>query len=217
MMTGDGAVGKTCMLIRYGTGEFPGEYLPTVFDNHSMAITAPDGMAINLGLWDIAGGEDYDRLRPFSYPGTDVHVVCFSIISPASFASVEEKWFPELETFYGRGVAVCAGIEYEVTKPKMLTPWRAPSRGGPVVLVGNMLDLRSDALTLALLEKKGLSPISSEQGATLAQKLGAVAYRECSALTGEGIKDVYDTAVQAAQRAAITKANGRKRGKCIVM
>lgn len=52
-----------------------------------------------LGLFDTAGQEDYDRLRPLSYPQTDVFLVCFSVTSPASFENVKEKWFPEVSLF----------------------------------------------------------------------------------------------------------------------
>jgi Ras-related C3 botulinum toxin substrate 1 len=46
---------------------------------------------------DTAGQEDYDRLRPLSYPQTDVFLICFSIISPHSYDNVKSKWFPEIQ------------------------------------------------------------------------------------------------------------------------
>lgn len=50
-----------------------------------------DGKTISLGLWDTAGQEDYDRLRPLSYPQTDVFLICFSLVSPPSFENVRTK------------------------------------------------------------------------------------------------------------------------------
>ena len=86
---GDGDQKKE-LLITYTTGKYPQEYVPTVFDNYSPTVMI-GGEPYTLGLFDTSGQEDYDRLRPLSYPDTDVSLLCFSIVAPTSFKNVREK------------------------------------------------------------------------------------------------------------------------------
>ena len=95
---GDGACGKTCLLIVFSKDQFPEVYVPTVFENYVADIEV-DGKQVELALWDTAGQEDYDRLRPLSYPDTDVILMCFSIDSPDSLENIPEKWTPEVKHF----------------------------------------------------------------------------------------------------------------------
>merc|ERR1719342_87048 len=49
-----------------------------------------------VGLFDTAGQEEFDRLRPLAYPLTNVFLVCFCVTSPASFNNVKDKWIEEI-------------------------------------------------------------------------------------------------------------------------
>ncbi len=121
-----------------------------------------------LGLFDTAGQEDYDRLRPLSYPQTDVFLVCFSVTSPTSFENVREKWFPEV---------------------------RHHCPATSCILVGTMIDLRDDPSVVEKLARNHQRVITTDMGEQLARELGAVKYVECSALTQRGLKNVFDEVV----------------------
>ncbi|WOO78432.1 Ras-related C3 botulinum toxin substrate 1 [Vanrija pseudolonga] len=189
VVVGDGAVGKTCLLISYTTNAFPGEYVPTVFDNYSSQVIV-DGLTVQLGLWDTAGQEDYDRLRPLSYPQTDVFLLCFSVVSPASFENIRTKWWPEIQHH---------------------------SPGTPIILVGTKLDLREDPAQVERLRERRQSPIQYAQGAALAQDIKASRYLECSALTQMGLKTVFDEAIRTVFNPNRRNNKPRKSGPCVVM
>eukprot|EP01120_Amphizonella_sp_Union-15-10_P006389 TRINITY_DN2038_c0_g1_i2.p1 TRINITY_DN2038_c0_g1~~TRINITY_DN2038_c0_g1_i2.p1 ORF type:complete len:208 (-),score=34.83 TRINITY_DN2038_c0_g1_i2:82-663(-) len=168
VVVGDGAVGKTCLLIAYANNKFPEDYVPTVFDNYVVNISAGE-QTIELGLWDTAGQEEYDRLRPLSYANANIFLICFSVVNPVSYENISSKWYPELMHF-------CPEIPY--------------------LLVGTKTDLRNDQGTIDKLKASGSAPIVSAKGEELAKKIKAHKYMECSAKTEDNLKTVFDEAIK---------------------
>ena len=166
---GDGTVGKTCMLITYSTNRFPTEYIPTVFDNYAVDVKIDDKL-FTLALFDTAGQETFDQLRPVAYPQTDIFLICFSIVYPSSLYNAHKLWVHEIDRY-------C---------PKT-----------PFILVGTKCDLRNSRVEIEKLAKKKEKPVSREEAEKVAKQIKAVKYVECSALTQEGLKNVFDEAILA--------------------
>ncbi|KAF9104092.1 GTP-binding protein Rho1 [Mortierella sp. AM989] len=113
VVVGDGACGKTCMLMVHSKNEFPKKYVPTVFENYAMVV--PYGkQQIELSLWDTAGQEDYDRLRPLSYPESDVVLMCYSVDTVSSLDNLTEKWHPELTHFLENVPKIVVGLKIDL-------------------------------------------------------------------------------------------------------
>ncbi|XP_063901769.1 ras-like GTP-binding protein Rho1 [Zophobas morio] len=108
VVVGDGACGKTCLLTVYVQKKFPEEYVPTVFENHVSEVSC-DGKDYELALWDTAGQEEYDRLRPLSYCETDCIVVCFAVDMRDSLENIEPKWIAEVKHYCpNEPIVLCA-------------------------------------------------------------------------------------------------------------
>ena len=178
LIVGDSGCGKTCLYTVFAKDKFPEEYVPKRFEPYVADIEV-DGTQIELALWDMhTGSKNYNKLRPLSYPDTDVILMCFSIGSPDSLDNLLKQWLPEVNHF-------CPYI--------------------PVILVGNKKDLRNDPNTIKELAKMKQEPVKLEDGKNTAEKIDAFAYIECSAKSKEGVKEVFDTAARIATIELIMK------------
>ncbi|KAJ5066346.1 hypothetical protein M0811_13725 [Anaeramoeba ignava] len=110
---GDGATGKTCMLITFIENKFPEGYVPTVFENYNSKFDV-DGKPYELSIWDTAGQEDYDSLRPLSYPNAHIVLICFSVDSQISYKNVREKWAGEVKHYCPEAPTILVGTKTDL-------------------------------------------------------------------------------------------------------
>ena len=195
--------GKTSAISRFTTQMFSPIYVPTTFADH--LAKAGSLQEIEMTIIDTAGQDQYDRLRPLSYPEANVIVVCFSIGCRRSLNEVldkvshsnsnaskpplanHSKWLPEYQNF-------------------------APSL--PLVLLGLKSDLRPDTFVLEKPRKRRRSLVSHNHGLSVAKAAGAVAYAECSAQSGYGVREAFD---MVANVAVGWMERDRRGDSCVVM
>lgn len=136
VIIGDGACGKTSLLSVFTLGYFPTHYIPTVFENY-VTDCRVDGKSVQLALWDTAGQEDYERLRPLAYAKAHVILIGFSVDTPDSLDNVKHKWIEE-------ATERCPGV--------------------PIILVGLKKDLRSDPVAIEEMRKKSQRFVTEHDG-----------------------------------------------------
>lgn len=137
VVVGDGAVGKTSLLMAYLNGTFSNAYTPTVFENFTATIKTRN-TEHKLLLCDTAGQEEYSRLRPLAYPKTNVFLLCCSVVLPDSFDNTRTTWLPELAHH-------CPSV--------------------PFILVGTKIDLREDIQYVKKMQQRPVSREEGEKQA----------------------------------------------------
>lgn len=183
VLLGDASIGKTSLQITFETGAFPEQ---AIHVNHSwVPLINVENIEFGIQIWDTGGHDQYDNIRPLSYPHTDVFFLCFSLVSQKSFQSIERKWIKEVQTH-------CPGT--------------------PCILVGLKSDLQknfeenhqniNDELTDSVKDK---IPISEEDIHKMMGKVKAVQYFECSSRKKINVNELFESACKIKIRNQETK------------
>lgn len=179
VLVGDTAVGKTVLIKTFQKKEYSKGDDATVLEKVEMKFKDKKHKTV-MEIYDTAGSEDYDRLRPQAYKGADVFIICFSLIHPSSLRNAKHKWVKEIK-----------GYNPDV----------------PYILAGLRMDERDNFDSIDKSHKQeNMSPIKKSKGQKAADKIEALSYTEVSAKNQQRLDDLFNDALARARkyRASIT-------------
>jgi GTPase SAR1 family protein len=134
--------------------------------------------------------KDYDRLRPLSYPQTDLFVILFSIVDPNSIYNITEKWIPE--------------ISHHISNPKF-------------IFVANKVDLLENEEEMKKLKEKGF--IEEEMRKCIQELRGKypeTPYIETSCLTKVNLEEAMVLGVREVSKEKNLKYSPGKKDACFI-
>jgi GTPase SAR1 family protein len=210
--------------MQFSAGEFPTQYIPTIFDNYSanMMVTNTEGVKkpVQLGLWDFTHREDSANLRPLSYPQTHVAILCYcAVVYPkqrSSLKSIEEVVRQISILFVSlRLVSNCLILILQ-WYPE-ISKWMPDV---PIILLRTKSDLetaqaqdgaagpRSQWEDMPSKKYDDSVEVPWEDAERLAQKMGAVAHLRCSAFQNTGVQEAFHAAAAAALEYRLSHKSG---------
>ena len=175
---GDGAVGKTSLINRFVEGTFTREYLITLGVEITKYGREVRGDDVNLILWDLAGQDQFSKVREIFFSGTSAAILVFS----HEQSEEGERSFQHLQKWLEHIREHCGDI--------------------PIILFGNKIDLLDENLQL-----DENYPKSDANLKKLATDLGILDYFQTSALTGEGVMSSFRILTHELHRLSKERAN----------
>ena len=195
VVVGDMCSGKSGLISAYCRDRFSERYVPTMLRS-CLTNAKVFGQTIDLVVVEVAGRDDYARLRRCAYHKMDAVILCYSADNIESLERIKKLWLPELRVF----------------APKV-----------PYILVGTKKDVREDIMYQFELEQDtGYSEelannVSTHHGSQVARSIGAHGFVECSALYRDGTREVFETAAKVALRKSRRKKKCSRNDPCIIL
>lgn len=120
VFVGDRSVGKTSLIVTFSTKQFPESNPPTVLEAYTGQTKHRD-KDVDLNIFDTAGHEDFQRVRPISYNKADVIVICFSLVDKDSLTNACTKWYREVRSLGPKCPMILVGTKLDLKEKIMKT------------------------------------------------------------------------------------------------
>mgnify|MGYP001075386914 CR=1 FL=1 len=185
VVIGDQSIGKTCFIYTYANDKFPTDFVPSIHEPFVKSLIQIHDTEKNyeIEIVDSFGKIQTDSERWNLYENANLYLLCFSVVDPYTFQNIQPLWIDFIEN------------KLSEENGKNSTKKKDKHPNSLYLLVGLKTDLRGDRTVLNGLQSNGLRPIMPEEGKIKANEIGAFDYVECSALSGNGVKEVFDQAI----------------------
>jgi len=199
---GDVGVGKTSLLLSHLYRNFPESYHATSYDHYRTEVPV-DGTNMMLHCWDTGGADHYDRVRPVTLHGAECLLLCFAVNNADSLSNIRTKWAVLIAHFCPDVPVLLVGCKADIReKRKEKEKEKGSEKKDVKIKVSERKEKKSKAAGGTGGAKRTI--VATEDAMRLCGEMRYAQYRECSAKTQNGLKDIFDHAIRLALQ---TKAN----------
>jgi Ras-related protein Rab-21 len=132
VLLGEGAVGKTSLVVRYVDNKFNDKHISTLQASFLTKNINIAGRRLTLSIWDTAGQERFHALGPIYYRDSNGAILVYDITDEDSFQKVK-VWVKELRKMLGNDIALCiVGNKTDLDKDRHVTVDEAESYSATV-------------------------------------------------------------------------------------
>ena len=103
LLIGDLGVGKSCVILRYIEGDFPGNIMSSIGVDFKLKQIELDDRLIKMQIWDTAGHEKFRTITTSYYKSAHAIIILYDITEKASFDHIK-NWMIEIDKFGKQGV-----------------------------------------------------------------------------------------------------------------
>jgi Ras-related protein Rab-1A len=121
LLIGDLGVGKSCVILRYVEGDFPGNIMSSIGVDFKTKQIDLDDRLIKLQIWDTAGHEKFRTITTSYYKSAHAIIILYDITQKASFEHIR-NWITEIDKFGKQGVLkVIVGNKLDMENNRKIT------------------------------------------------------------------------------------------------